>query len=189
MPHHTMKNSKGFTLIELLIVIAVLGILVVAILSALDPLEQIRKARDAGKKSDAAELLAAYERYFTTYQCYPWESNGATPCILEPVLRTGPNIHPDFSDSTEDLDLINQGELKGQFANRESVDVANPAGERLFVSEVATSRQVSVCYEPESRSARQGGLGPTRNPLNTSADTCVIPGSYPDSSCYVCVPQ
>jgi len=188
MPHHTMKNSKGFTLIELLIVIAVLGILVVAILSALDPLEQIRKARDAGKKSDAAELLAAYERYFTTYQCFPWESDGSTPCINEPTLRTT-STNPDFTDSAEDLDLVNQGELKGQFANRESVDPANPAGERLWVSEQPTSRQVSVCYEPESRSARQGGLGPTRNQINTSADTCIIPGSYPDSSCYVCVPQ
>src|SRR3990170_7776972 len=108
MPHHTMKNSKGFTLIELLIVIAVLGILVVAILSALDPLEQIRKARDAGKKSDAAELLAAYERYFTTYQCFPWESDGSTPCINEPTLRTT-STNPDFTDSAEDLDLVNQG--------------------------------------------------------------------------------
>ena len=188
MPHLTMKKSKGFTLIELLIVIAVLGILVVAILSALDPLEQIRKARDAGKKSDAAELLAAYERYYTTYQCFPWESNGVTPCISEPILRASA-VNPSFASSTQDLDLINQGELKSQFANRESVDPANPAGERLYVSERPTSRQVSVCYEPESRSARQGGLGPTRNRLNTSAATCVVAGTYPDSSCYVCVPQ
>jgi prepilin-type N-terminal cleavage/methylation domain-containing protein len=183
-----MRKSKGFTLIELLIVIAVLGILVVAILSALDPLEQIRKARDSGKKSDAAELLAAYERYFTTYQCYPWESTGTQPCENVPILRTAAT-NPDFTSSTEDYDLINQGELKAQFANRESVDPANPAGERLWVSEAANSRQVSVCYEPESRSARQGGLGPTRNITNSSADTCAVPGSYPDTSCFVCVPQ
>lgn len=184
-----MRNTKGFTLIELLIVIAVLGILVVAILSALDPLEQIRKARDAGKKSDAAELLAAYERYFTTYQCYPWETSGTTPCDA-PSTRTT-EVNPDLSPTGtgEDLDLINQGELKGQFANRESVDLATPTLERLWVSEAANSRQTSVCYEPESRSSRQGGLGPTRNVLNTAPATCIVPGSYPDASCYVCVPQ
>ena len=182
-----MNKSKGFTLIELLIVIAVLGILVVAILSALDPLEQIRKARDAGRKSDAAELLAAYERYFTTYQCYPWETDGVAPCNA-PATRIV-EVHPDFTSASDDLDLINQGELKSQFANRESVDPLGPPLELLFVSEAATSRQVSVCYEPESRSSRQGGLGPTRNVLNTATATCVIPGSYPDETCYVCVPQ
>ena len=65
---------KGFTLIELLIVIAILGILAVAVLSAINPVEQMKKARDAGRKSDAAELLNAHERYFTTFGCYPWEN-------------------------------------------------------------------------------------------------------------------
>lgn len=183
-----MRQQKGFTLIELLIVIAVLGILVVAILSALDPLEQIRKARDAGKKSDAAEMLAAYERYFTTYQCYPWESSATQPCQNAPRFR-GTSTNPNFALVTEDSDLINQGELKGQFANRESVRSTTPSSERLWVTENTTSRQTSVCYEPESRSARQGGLGPTRNRTNSSALTCIVPGSFPDGTCYVCVPQ
>jgi len=186
-----MKTSKGFTLIELLIVIAVLGILVVAILSALDPLEQIRKARDAGRKSDSAELLAAYERYYTTYQCYPYDT-GAPICTADAPRTIAQN--PEFVDCTglspgPDCDLIIQGELKRQFANRESVLTASPTLERLFMSEEAVSRQISVCYEPESRSARQGGLGPTRTVLNDGPDTCVIPGSYPDATCYVCVPQ
>lgn len=183
-----MRQSKGFTLIELLIVIAVLGILVVAILSALDPLEQIRKARDAGKKSDAAELLSAFERYFTTYQCYPWEASATAPCVNSPRFR-GTATNPNFALITEDSDLVNQGELKAQFANRESVRATTPTAERLFVSEDIVSRQSSVCYEPESRSARQGGLGPTRNRLNTAAATCTIPGAFPDGTCFVCVPQ
>lgn len=183
-----MRQQRGFTLIELLIVIAVLGILVVAILSALDPLEQIRKARDSGKKSDSAELLAAYERYFTTYQCYPWETTGVKPCNNSPRYRTTAT-NPNLSSSTQDYDLINQGELKAQFQNRESVTTTTPSSERLWVSEQATTRQTSVCYEPESRSGRQGGLGPTRNRLNAAAATCAVPGAYPDGTCYVCVPQ
>lgn len=177
-----MKN-KGFTLIELLIVIAVLGILIVAILSALDPLEQIRKARDAGRKSDAAEMLSAYERYYTTYNCYPWDT-GAPKCTAESTITSPTN--PDFTTGGNSADLILQGELKDQFANRDSVQ-----DNELWFVEEASTRQVSVCFEPESRSGRQEGQGPTVDQYNQLPATCSIPASpsYPDGSCYVCVPQ
>ncbi len=176
---------KGFTLIELLIVIAVLGILVVAILSALDPLEQMRKARDAGRKSDAAELLSAYERYYTTYNCYPWDT-GAPNCTAE-INRTAA-VNPNFAAAGEDYRLITQGELKIQFASRESVAATTTAAQRLFVSNVAAGRSVSVCFEPESISARTAGAqGATRNNTNTATATCT--GSYTNGSCYICVPQ
>jgi prepilin-type N-terminal cleavage/methylation domain-containing protein len=57
---------KGFTMIELLVVIAIIGVLAVAVLSSINPIEQINKGRDTRARSDAAELLAASERYFTT---------------------------------------------------------------------------------------------------------------------------
>ena len=80
-----IKSNKGFTLIELLIVVVIIGILSVAVLSAINPIEQINKATDQGKKSDAAELLNALERYFTTFQAYPWQKISGrlflqTPC-------------------------------------------------------------------------------------------------------------
>lgn len=178
-----MKQTKGFTLIELLIVIAVLGILIVAILSAIDPLEQIRKARDSGRKSDAAELLGAYERYFTTYQCYPWDTLAPACSNVVTASRTAA-VNPNLTTAGGDYELINQGELKGQFANRTSV-----ANSELFVNENATTRQASVCFEPESRTGRQSGMGPLRDNLNVASTTCFSPTSYPDSSCYVCVPQ
>ena len=181
---------KGFTLIELLIVIAVLGILIVAILSALDPLEQMRKARDAGRKSDAAELLSAYERYYTTYSCYPWDT-GAPTCTAVSNARVGTAVNPDFVDTAPpmtDYNLVAQGELKAQFVSRKSVTDTTVA-KRLYVSEAATGRQVSVCFEPESTSARTASAqGPLKTILNAGSETCTA--TYPTlNDCYVCVPQ
>lgn len=180
-PHlEKMQKDKGFTLIELLIVIAVLGILIVAILSAIDPLEQIRKARDSGRKSDSAELLSAYERYFTTYQCYPWDTLAPKCSTIITASRTVPT-NPDFTLTGDDVDLMNQGELKSQFGNRNTV-----TNNELWASE-NDDRQVSVCFEPESKTGRLGGMGVLRNQTNDSELDCA--GSYPDSTCWVCVPQ
>ena len=55
-------RNKGFTLIELLVVITLIGILAVAVLSAINPIEQINKARDAGRRADAAQILKALDR-------------------------------------------------------------------------------------------------------------------------------
>ncbi|OGY18318.1 MAG: hypothetical protein A2786_02260 [Candidatus Chisholmbacteria bacterium RIFCSPHIGHO2_01_FULL_52_32] len=182
-----LKLSRGFTLIELLIVIAVLGILVVAILSALDPLEQLRKARDAGRKSDAAELLAAYERYYTTYNCYPWDT-GAPTCTA--VVNRAVAVNPNFAVAGDDYRLITQGEMKAQFANRRTVIATTPAAERLFVSEIAATRQASVCFEPESGSARNAGAqGPLRTNTNAPDADNLCTGTYPNASCFICVPQ
>lgn len=170
----TLSLSKGFTLIELLIVIAVLGILAVAVLSAINPIEQMRKARDARRKSDAAELLNAYERYLTTFGCYPWE-RGTGSCV-DTDLATQP---PNFGASGNSLDLITQEELKIQFPTRDTI-----MNFELFVTE-AINDQVSVCFVPESESARSGGLGPTMDQTNTTTDSICTDAD----ACYVCVPQ
>ena len=67
-----IKKMKGFTLVELLIVIALISILSVAVLATINPIEQSNKARDAKVQNDAAEVLNAYERYYTSTQHYPW---------------------------------------------------------------------------------------------------------------------
>jgi len=127
-------NKKGFTLIELLIVIVILGILAVAILSAINPIEQIRKANDAGKRSDSAELLNAYERYYTTFQAYPW---GAT-VPTDPVLAN--------ADGAGVAELVTKNEVKPEFANRSNLG-------SLYVSEGASSL-VHVCFVPESETSK-----------------------------------
>lgn len=180
-----MRQPKGFTLIELLIVIAVLGILIIAILSAIDPLEQIRKARDSGRKSDSGQLMSAYERYFSTFQCHPWDTNSPNCSTVVTASRTT-GVVPDFTSTTgDDWDLIEQGELKDAFANRQSI-----TNSEMWVSEDAR-RNVSVCFEPESRSARQGGMGTLfNNSIAGSVITaCPVVNSYPTSDCFICLPQ
>jgi len=167
-------RSSGFTLIELLIVIAVIGLLAVALLSAINPAEQLKKSRDAARKSDAAELLNAYERFYTTFDEYPW--------TYGPLgLSMGTPANPVFTSGGNSAALITTSELKGQFTGRSTV-----VGLELWVSE-DSGNNVHVCYEPESMSARNGGLGPLKLRDNTGAPTCGA--SYPDNSCYVCVPQ
>lgn len=170
---------RGFTLIELLIVIAVLGILAVAVLSAINPIEQLRKARDSRRKSDAAELLNSYERYFTTFGCYPWE-NLAGVCDATASLTAG---NPAFAAGDNSYELIAKEELKAQFATRDSVTNAE-----LFITE-ASNGQVSVCFSPESTSARQGGLGPIMDQQNGVAGACGAAYTIDDANCNICVPQ
>ena len=64
--------KKGFTLVELLIVIALIAILSVAVLATINPIEQSNKAKDSTVQNDAAEVMNAYERYYTVKQTYPW---------------------------------------------------------------------------------------------------------------------
>ena len=127
-------DKKGFTLIELLIVIVILGILATAILSAINPIEQIRKANDAGKKSDAAELLNAYERYYTTFQAYPWVAAAPTT----PVLANAAGAFVS--------ELVTKNEVKPEFARRTNLGL-------LYVTQDATSL-VHICFLPESATSK-----------------------------------
>lgn len=180
-------KTKGFTLIELLIVVALIGILAVALLSAINPIEQAKKARDAGRKSDSAELLNAYERYYSTYGCYPWARTTGV-CGTDSLVG-GVAFHPVFTAGGDSEDLITVEEMKAQFANRDSITNTD-ADKTLFVSESDTGI-MSVCFEPESTNARNGGLGQLQNNTNSAAAGTVTcgTGGYPDTTCYVCVPQ
>lgn len=176
-------RGKGFTLIELLIVVALIGILAVALLSAINPIEQAKKARDAGRKSDSAEVLNAVERYNATFGCYPWNRSGGTCGSTSLTAQTIDTA--DFNTGGILVDLITVQELKSQFQNRDTVTKAN-----FYISEASgPNGVVSVCFEPESTSWRAAGGGPIRNRINTAAGSCS--GSYTGSSdtCNVCVPQ
>lgn len=178
--------TKGFTLIELLIVIALIGVLAVALLSVINPMEQLKKARDSGKKSDAAELLNAYERYYSTFGCFPWSRDVVgKKCNVPATTRTGPD-NPNFDLNTKDKDLLTTGEVKTQVGTRFSGDYRL----KFWITETAQG-QVSLCFEPESTSARDGGLGPLKLIDNTGSPTCgsSYSGGGAGASCYVCIPQ
>jgi len=151
--------KKGFTLIELLIVITIIAILAVAVLSAINPIEQIRRAQDTGKESDSAELLNGLERYYTAFFEYPWEKLGEADPSQTLVQD---------SWITE---LINNGEVKPQFANRDSWD-------SIFVTQSGSI--VSLCFDPASSSTQKQADDAGKNKDGSSGCT---------SSCWACIPK
>lgn len=141
----TIKElKKGFTLIELLIVIVIIGILAVAVLSAINPVEQIRKATDTGKKSNAAELLSAIERYYTTFLDNPW---GATT-FPDPGGASGTQLNATASWLGT---LVTTNEIKPEFTGRESLS-------SLYLWEDASTELVKICFAPQSQAFRSSAV-------------------------------
>jgi len=133
-----MRKMRGFTLVEMLIVIAIIGVLAVAVLSAINPVEQMRKARDTRRKSNAAELLNAVERYYTTNETYGTAytvgaGNDCTTAIANQVV------------AADLADLTATNELKAEFVNR-----IGTADNYLYSAVDATSELVLVCFQIES---------------------------------------
>jgi prepilin-type N-terminal cleavage/methylation domain-containing protein len=176
------NKSSGFTLIELLIVVTLIGILAVAVLSAIDPIEQVNKTRDAGKKADANQLVSAIERYYASTLEYPWNNNsyfdntavGAVDAdISTSVTAAGVGVCGDsdwdpatnsYGNVTSDdqIDaagcevngiLINGQELKTQFTKRSEFSANARPDELMYL--IKEGSNISVCFIPSSRSARQ----------------------------------
>jgi prepilin-type N-terminal cleavage/methylation domain-containing protein len=188
--------KKAFTLIELLIVIVIIGVLAVAVLSAINPIEQIKKAQDAGKRSDSAELLNALERYYTTYQQYPWERTNpviAVPDIGDaavPVATPGANPGDPVDVAAWLIDpagaelatLIATDELKQEFGARDSLT-------SLYVFHDADDTDlVTVCFPPESQTSRlQARYLPTGEDVTDYANECTFLDAA--TTCLMCVPE
>ena len=136
------KDNKGFTLIELLIVIALIGVLAVALLSTINPLEQTRKAKDAGRKAAAAELLNSVERFHSTFFCYPQDYTKGTGCSSS-VTQGTINIL-----GLEDNLVTNSQEMKPEFFDR---DVVKDAGDHALIMTVDSDDLVHICFAPESQ--------------------------------------
>ena len=190
-------RQSGFTMVELLVVISIIGILATAVLAAINPGEQLAKGRDTRRKADAATLLGAQDRFLSTFGCYAWQWD-TTTAACDTATDLTHQAADDASFTTANAgdgitgvneELMNKEELKIQFSDRATVQDAE-----LWMT-VDGNGQLSVCFEPESQTARGGGLGPVRTALNevTAADAC--DGAYAGpidadaDACAVCVPQ
>ena len=176
-------KNKGFTLIELLVVITLIGILAVAVLSAINPIEQINKARDAGKRADASQLISALDRYFASNLKFPWNnytdyaastdlaffgnarSIGVGVCTgVAGDVTSALNENSDASGCVPEVDLgvnhygylIETQELKSQFAKRNYFKVypTLPTADKLFLIKMAGDPSVGVCFMPQSKATR-----------------------------------
>ena len=157
-------NKKGFTLIEMLIVIAVIGVLAIAVLSAINPIEQMRKARDTRRRSNAAELLNAIERYYATHEENPTMTVGGDD-TCSAATTAG---HVDDADLD---DLIKANELKQEFADR----VTGSPSDYLYVGFDATTDLAVVCYEIEAKANEASIDCPTAGKLTPDPDYNCLP--------------
>jgi prepilin-type N-terminal cleavage/methylation domain-containing protein len=169
--------KKGFTLIELLVVITLIGILAIAVLSAINPIEQINKARDAGRRADAAQILKSIDRYFASTEEFPWNNAGWTDTIT-PISAaffgrasmngvgicgggvdtpaTGAHVTETIGSNgcTYDGLLISTEELKGQFTKRKAFRTTPAAEDKFYLVKIANDPSVSVCFVPSSKATR-----------------------------------
>jgi len=134
--------KKGFTLIELLIVIALIGVLAVALISAINPVEQTRKANDTSRKTAAAEMLNAIERFQATFFCYPWDYTVATKTCGTGTVPTA------MTDTALKTALTTTSkELKPEFFTR---GIVMSSGTNALVISKDTDDLVHICFVPES---------------------------------------
>jgi prepilin-type N-terminal cleavage/methylation domain-containing protein len=169
------KMQRGFTLVELLIVIALIAVLSVAVLATINPIEQSNKARDAKVQNDAAEVLNAYERYYTSTTHYPWMDVVGGSALTVDTAYTSRSIQIGFglcgngaaaavTDACEAQSqqgrLIETQELKDSFLTKPYTrlvgDVAYNYQEELYVYKqpATTGNSIYVCYVPKARANR-----------------------------------
>ena len=172
--------KKAFTLVELLIVIALIAILSVAVLATINPIEQSNKAKDSTVQNDAAEVMNAYERYYTVKQTYPWMDIDAAATVTgvdQPwfgrtdmaggalCTSTVAGVTPDTVCEAYDTVglLISTDELKDSFLNKGYTSLVsgdpnyNASGMNyLWIDKKSSAEHNSiyVCYIPKAKSNR-----------------------------------
>jgi prepilin-type N-terminal cleavage/methylation domain-containing protein len=209
--------SRGFTLVELLIVVTLIGILAVAALAAINPIEQVNKTRDAQRKADANQLLAAIERYYASTLSYPWGDENSS--LFAPVNDVNIGVCGDDTCAS-DGKLITAQELKTQFRQRSQFTTASSdPSENMYI--YAGNGSMAVCFVPSSKATRTenyanlkyfdlsvAAVGEFSSSTGTAVANPIISGcaaegdplgggntgvSYTSTNvedkCYVCVPE
>lgn len=186
-----MKIKKnGFTLVELLIVIALIAILSVAVLATINPIEQSNKARDAKFKNDAAEVLAAYERYYTSLAAYPWMNVATNPdaSIDTNIVYASDNAHfgvvPDAASGDTNGLLIASSELKSSFMGKEPFAGTVTEENRMYVYHNGTTNDNYVCFHPKAAANRVLVGGTSTSLKCIDPDTATI-NNYGDNNCAI----
>ncbi len=167
-------NLKGFTMIELLVVIAVIGVLAVAVLSSINPLEQINKGRDTKRRSDAAQILNAIDRYYASQEKYPFSL---------PISDLS-----DINVSHKDIltALVNTKEIKSGFKTRLLNDDAAENYLYIYVDpNTATTNSdvesIYVCFKPSSESFK-------RQSAEHASDWSFVTDKINSGNYYICLP-
>lgn len=173
-------RNYGFTLIELLIVISVIGILAVAVVTVTNPLEQIRKGTDIDKRADSKALVEASERFFATFNCYPWNYNtSCTGVVVLPTTQVSTMKTGAAGTVANSLTVLSTtaNEIKPQYLNQSSLTY-------LYATE-DTNNQLHVCFQPDSRSFRASAR------LQRDGQTACVAGTFNGTatSCHACVPE
>lgn len=208
-------KNKGFTLVELLIVIALIGVLATALVATLNPIEQINKARDSRYKNDAAEVLAAIERYYATQQFYPWSDDvwgeDAGAPVEEDLGLTGKmsgvgvcsggaTYNEEQTTCDGEGELISTDELKSSFAKKSEFKDNVTDLDQFYLFRPASSSSVYVCFIPKASSNRKlssnlqdlavpaGGV-PTQIEDADQADLNAATWGDRTNSLYICVPD
>ena len=173
-----IKKAKGFTLIEMLIVIAVIGVLAVAVLSAINPIEQMRKARDTRRRSNAAELLNALERYYATFEDY-----GTNYVVADSAACAGAIAERVDGSAAGDLqDLMAANELKSEFGDR----IEDPDNYLYGAIDTTGGTDLAiVCYQIESQ-ANIKNYSDASNCCDEDGEACTGDDSVVN---YVCLPE
>jgi len=166
-------GNGGFTMIELLVVIAVIGVLAVAVLSSINPLEQINKGRDTKKRSNAAQLINAIDRFYAIHEVFPWghASYGLATIVNEDAFPDGVlcvaeanggcQIGGDgYTASTPNwlTGLSTTDEVKESFVNQLEATGATNALYVFKADETAADDSVYICFVPASKAFEQQAL-------------------------------
>lgn len=162
-----------------------MAIIGTALIIAINPLELRKRARDNVRFQDAKTLQLAVLRFYSGENCYPWQKQSTNACNQTRTLSPGYLSAASFSvDNYNFSSLITQQELKNGFARLSSV-----SNSELYVSQDSTTGRFSVCFTPESKQGREGGMGKLRDRTNLSAGSCDNSYARDESNCNVCVPQ
>jgi prepilin-type N-terminal cleavage/methylation domain-containing protein len=156
--------AQGFTLVELLIVIALLGVIATIVIAAINPIEQANKARDAGYKNDASELVSAVQRYYASQSNFPWTTvNVANTADIKFGWVSADDISVGLCAATgtacrsaaSPAPLIGSYEVETSFLSKAWIGAAG-VGDKLYIGKATgSSSGVYVCWVPRANSNRQ----------------------------------